>query len=41
MAVQVTTNVNEGPVVTGDATISYAENGTVTIVTYTAADPDE
>ena len=41
LAVQVTvTNVNEGPVVTGDATISYAENGTVTIAAYSATDPE-
>ncbi len=41
LAVQVTvTNVNEGPVVTGDATIRYAENGTAAVATYTAADPD-
>ena len=41
LAVQVTvTNVNEGPVVTGDATVEYAENGTAAIATYTATDPE-
>ena len=41
LAVQVTvTNVNEGPVVTGDATVRYAENGTAAVGTYTATDPD-
>ena len=34
------TPVNDAPVVTGDATISYAENGTVAVGTYTATDPD-
>ena len=34
------TAVNDAPVVTGDATIRYAENGTVAVATYTATDPD-
>ncbi len=33
-------NVNEAILVTGPATVSYAENGTVSVATYTAADPD-
>ncbi|MDE0352917.1 MAG: Ig-like domain-containing protein [bacterium] len=34
------TNVNEAPVVTGDATKNYAENGTGAVATYTASDPE-
>ena len=33
-------DVNETPVVSGDAAVSYAENGTGDIATYTAADPE-
>ena len=33
-------NVNEPPVVTGTTTIEYAENGTVSVATYTADDPE-
>ena len=41
LAVQVTvTNANEGPVVTGDATVRYAENGTAAVATYSATDPE-
>ena len=41
MAVQVAvTNVNEGPVVIGDATVEYAENGAAAVAIYTATDPD-
>ena len=41
LAVTVTvTDVNETPVVSGDATVSYAENGTDDVATYTAADPE-
>jgi len=34
------TNVNEPPVVSGDATKNYAENGTDAVASYTAADPE-
>ena len=34
------TNVNEAPVVTGDATVSYEEGSNAAIATYTAADPE-
>ncbi len=34
------TNVNEAPIVTGLATASYAENGTASVATYTATDPE-
>ena len=34
------TNVNEPPVVTGEPSINYAENGAETVATYTAADPE-
>ena len=34
------TNVNEAPVVTGDATVSYQEDANRAIATYTAADPE-
>ena len=34
------TNVNEAPVVTGPATPTFAENGTGTVDTYTATDPE-
>ena len=34
------TNVNEAPVVTGDATVSYQEDVNRAIATYTAADPE-
>ena len=33
-------NVNESPVVTGPATVSFAENGTSSAATYTAIDPE-
>ncbi|MCY4575466.1 MAG: cadherin domain-containing protein, partial [Chloroflexi bacterium] len=33
-------NVNEAILVTGPATVSYAENGTVSVATYTATDPE-
>ena len=33
-------NVNEPPVVTGTTTTEYAENGTVSVATYTALDPE-
>ena len=35
------TNVNEVAVITGAATVSYAENGTGNVATYTATDPEE
>ena len=35
------TNVNESPVVTGKSSINYAENGTGTVASYTAADPEK
>ncbi len=35
------TNVNEGPVITGLASIKYAENGVGTVATYTASDPED
>ncbi len=34
------TDVNESPTVTGSASVSYAENGTGGVATYTATDPD-
>ena len=34
------TDVNEAPVVTGDATVSYQEDANRAIATYTAADPE-
>ena len=34
------TNVNEKPVVSGDATVSFKENGTGSVATYTAVDPE-
>ena len=34
------TAVNDAPVVTGDATIRYAENGAAAVATYTATDPE-
>ena len=34
------TDVNEAPVITGQHTIDYPENGTSTVATYTAADPE-
>ena len=34
------TNVNEAPEVTGDATVSYQEDSTTAIATYTATDPE-
>ncbi|MDE2988935.1 MAG: cadherin domain-containing protein [Chloroflexota bacterium] len=34
------TNVNEAPVITGDATKDYAENGTAAVATYAASDPE-
>ena len=34
------TNVDEAPVVTGPATPTFAENGTGTVATYTAQDPE-
>ena len=33
--------VNGPPVITGDATANFAENGTGTVATYTAADPED
>ncbi len=39
--IQVTvTNVNEAPAITGSASVSYAENGTTAVATYSATDPD-
>ncbi len=39
--VQVTvTNVNEAPSITGSATVSYAENGTASVATYTTTDSE-
>ena len=35
------TNVNEAPVVEGQVSIEYAENGTEPVATYTANDPEE
>ena len=34
------TNVNEGPTVTGDSTPAFAEQGTGSVATYTATDPE-
>ena len=34
-------DVNEAPVIAGPATVNYAENGTGTVATYTATDPEE
>ena len=34
------TGVNEAPMVSGDATPDYAENGTAAVATYTATDPE-
>ena len=34
------TNVDESPVVTGLATVSYVENGTASVATYAATDPE-
>ena len=34
------TDVNEPPAISGDAQVSYAENGTGPVHTYTAADPE-
>ena len=34
------TDVNEAPEVTGDATVSFAENGNAAVATYRAADPE-
>ena len=42
LAVEITvTNVNESGVITGPATVTYAENGTTTIATYSATDPED
>ena len=35
------TDVNEAPMVTGDATVSYQEESNSAVATYTAADPDQ
>ena len=41
LAVTVTvTNVDEAPVITGDAALDYAENGTDPVATYSATDPE-
>ena len=41
IAVTITvTDVNDPPTVTGDSTVSYAENRTDTVATYTATDPE-
>ena len=40
VAVRVT-DVNEAPTVTGNIDISYAENGSTTVATYTANDPEK
>ena len=34
------TDVNEAPVITGDAALNYAENGTAAVATYSATDPE-
>ena len=34
------TNVDEAPVITGDAAPNYAENGTAAVATYSATDPE-
>ena len=34
------TNVNEAPSVTGDTTVSFTENGSKAVATYTAVDPE-
>ena len=34
------TNVDEAPAVTGTTALDYAENGTVSVATYTASDPE-
>ena len=34
------TNVDEAPVITGDAALDYAENGTGPVATYSATDPE-
>ena len=34
------TNVDEAPVITGDAALDYAENGTDSVATYSATDPE-
>ena len=34
-------NVNEAPALTGDSTVSYAENGTRPVATYRAEDPEQ
>ena len=35
------TNVNESAVITGPATVNYAENATTTVATYSATDPED
>ena len=34
------TDVNESGVITGSTSVDYAENGTATVATYSATDPD-
>ncbi len=36
----IVTNVNEAAIITGPATVTYAENGVASVATYTATDPD-
>ena len=41
LAVTVTvTDVNEGPAVSGEAAVNYAENGAAAVASYTASDPE-